>query len=135
MPRKKRTEAEEARRFGLVVAAAAAAVAGWSAFRGHPVRALALGAVALAAAGLPLVASPLWVRLFRVWMRFAEALGRVSTRVLLSVFFYVVLTPAGILSRWLRDDPLDLAWKDGKPTYWKDKDPVPETMERYEKQY
>ncbi len=132
---KKRTEAQEARRFGVVLAALAAAFGGWSLWRGHSVRALLFGALAVLAVALPALAAPLWLRAFRLWMKLAEILSWVSTRVILGLFFYLVVTPVGLVARLVRPDPLDLAWKDGRPSYWKDKDPVPETIERYEKQY
>jgi hypothetical protein len=43
---------------------------------------------------------------YRVWMIVGEALGWVNTRVLLAVIFYLVFTPAAILLRLLRRDPL-----------------------------
>lgn len=135
MPRKKRTEAQEARRFGVVLAVLAAALGGWSLWREHAVRALVFGAVAAVAIALPLLVPPLWLRAFRLWMKLAEVLSWVSTRVILGLFFYLVLTPVGLVARLVRKDPLDLAWKDGRPTYWKQKGPIPETIERYEKQY
>lgn len=135
MPRKKRTEAQEARRFGLVLAVLAAALGGWSLWREHAVRAVFFGVVASLAAILPPLAPLLWLRAFRAWMRLAEVLSWVSTRVILGLFFYLVLTPIGLAARLVRKDPLDLAWKDGQPSYWKDKDLVAETLERYEKQY
>lgn len=42
----------------------------------------------------------------RVWMRFAEALSYVSTRIILAVVFFVVLTPIGIVRRATGWDPL-----------------------------
>jgi hypothetical protein len=55
--------------------------------------------------------------------------------VLLGLFFYLVLTPVGLAMRLLGRAPLDLAWKDGRPTYWIDKPDAEYTVERYSKQY
>ena len=60
---------------------------------------------------------------YRVWMRLAEVLGWINTRVLLIVIFYLVVTPIGLMMRIFRRSPLD----DG---YWKD---VPRSS--YERQF
>jgi hypothetical protein len=78
---------------------------------------------------------PVWLRLFRLWMKLADGLSWVTTRLILALFFYVVMTPYGLLSRWLREDPLDLAWKDGRPSYWIDVPEGERTPERYENMF
>ena len=52
---------------------------------------------------------------YRWWMRFAEALGWINTRVLLILIFYLVVTPLGLIMRIARRSPLDTAQKD---SYW-----------------
>ena len=42
----------------------------------------------------------------RWWWRFSHALGWVNSRVLLSVFFFAVLTPVGLVFRLFGRDPL-----------------------------
>jgi len=43
---------------------------------------------------------------YRWWMRLAEALAWVNTRVLLIVIFYIVVTPIGLVMRLFRRSPL-----------------------------
>jgi hypothetical protein len=135
MPRKKRSETKEARRFGVILTFLLLALAGFSFWRDHTVRA----ALVASGAGAVLVCTfaffPLWLEAFRWWMKFAEVLSWVMTRVLLSIFFFLVLTPIGLVMRLFGRAPLDLAWKDGKPTYWIDKPETEYTVERYEKQF
>jgi hypothetical protein len=57
------------------------------------------------------------------------------TRVLLTVFFFVFITPFGIVMRLFKQPTLDTAWHDGKATYWIEKEPVEPTLERYAKRY
>ncbi len=135
MARRARSETRQARIFGLVLAALLVALGGWSWLRGHPVRARTLIPLAVLPAALPFVWPRAWLVAFRLWMRFAEALSWVSTRLILGVFFYLLLTPYGLLSRLLRKDPLDLAWKDGKATYWKEKAPEECTLDRYRRMF
>ena len=42
----------------------------------------------------------------RVWWRVAQAIGWVNTRILLTVFFAVVLTPVGVVMRLFGRNPL-----------------------------
>src|SRR5262245_25127131 len=135
MPRKKHSEQREARGFARILAIVRCALAGLSLWRGHTTRAaISLGAAALVAL-VSVAAFPLWMAFFRLWMKFALALSWVMTRVILSVFFYLVLTPVGLVMRLLGKAPLDLAWRDGKASYWIPKEPVEATIERYEKSF
>jgi len=135
MARKKRSETREARRFAIILVALLIAVAAFSLWREHLVRAGIVASIVVAALVCAFAFFPLWLRLFRLWMKLAELLSRVMTRVLLSVFFYLVLTPIALIMRVLGKAPLDLAWKDGKPSYWIDKPENEYTVERYSKQF
>jgi hypothetical protein len=133
--RKKHSEEREAKRFAVILAIALPAIAVFSLWRGHGGRAAALLGAAALVVGLSLGAFSVWMRFFRLWMRFALALSWVMTRVILSVFFFLVLTPVGLVMRILGKAPLDLAWKDGKRTYWIDKPVGESTVGRYEKSF
>ncbi len=44
---------------------------------------------------------------YRWWMRIAEVLGWINTRVLLVLIYYLVVTPLGLIMRLARRSPLD----------------------------
>ncbi len=71
---------------------------------------------------------------YKHWMRAAHAIGQVITTVLLSVIFYLVFAPVGIILRMLRKDLLDRSLESSAVTYWKKKEEAPE-KERYTKQF
>ena len=83
---------------------------------------------------LGLVAPGLLVPVERVWMRAAEVLGRINTRIILSVLFFVVFTPVGVLRRW-RHDPLNRRMHDGRPTNWTPRERKPVDPARYRHQF
>ena len=68
----------------------------------------------------------------RWWMRLAEVLGWINTRILLILIFYLVVTPLGLLMRLLRRAPLDMAHRD---SYWTDPPKNSYGDRHYEKQF
>lgn len=135
MARRKHDPVKQAVRFAWILFVLLGALAGFSAWRGHPIRSGIVAAVAVSAPALAHLARPAWMAFFARWMKFAEVLGLISTTIILSVFFYLILTPVGFVARWFRKDPLDLDWKHRRASYWIDREPVEPTLERYEKQY
>ena len=135
MPRKKHSEEREAKRFALILCILLCGFSGLSLWRQHTTRAAILIGAATLVGLVAVAAFPLWMRFFRLWMRFALALSWVMTRVILSVFFYTILTPVGLVMKLLGKAPLDLAWKDGKTTYWIDKPAGEASIGRYEKSF
>ena len=135
MARRRRSETSQARQFAVVLAVVLGLLAGWAAWRGHDTRAGVLALAALVPIVLAFGAPRAWLAAFRVWMRFAEALGWLSTHVILAAFFYLVLTPVGLVMRALRRAPLDLDWGRGRTTSWISRPETEQSVARYEKQY
>ena len=59
-------------------------------------------------------------RVSAAWRRLARTLGDANARLLLALFYFVVLAPFALLLRW-RADPLGL--KAGAPRGWRPLDP------------
>jgi tryptophan-rich sensory protein len=135
MARKKHDETKQAVRFAWILLFLLGALAGFSAWREHWIRCGIVATLAVLAPALAHLARPVWMAFFARWMKFAEVLGMISTTIILSIFFYVFLTPVGLVARMVRKDPLDLNWKHRRATYWIDREPVEPTLERYEKQF
>ena len=71
---------------------------------------------------------------YHPWMIFATVLGWVMTRVILSILFYTVLTPIGVLARVFGKSFIELKWDNSQKTYWNDKKDV-RLKNGYEKQF
>jgi hypothetical protein len=69
------------------------------------------------------------------WMKFAERLGWVMTRVIMVVMFYAVVTPIGLLARAAGKDFLHLKFDRNARTYWVPAECREKTKEDYERQY
>jgi hypothetical protein len=118
------------RSFGLVMAAALAAVTAlnaWHSGRLWPWTG-GLAALLLAAALLrPAVLHPLNL----VWLKFGLLLHRVVNPVLMALIFYGTVLPTGLVMRMMGKDPLRLKRQPGADSYWivrKPPGPSPETM-------
>jgi hypothetical protein len=97
---------KEGRSFGLVVGGAFLVIAGITIWRGHEAVAWVTGALGttLALAGLviPTHLGPVQ----RGWMRLAHLISKVTTPIVMSILYFVVITPAGLLMRLLGRNPL-----------------------------
>lgn len=54
----------------------------------------------------------------KLWMGLAIVLGWISTRVILSLLYYLVLTPIGIFMRLSGKDLLDIKIQKERQSYW-----------------
>ena len=79
---------------------------------------------------LPIFLKPIYF----VWMTFAAILGWVMTRVILSVVFYLIMTPIGLITKLLGEDFLALK-KIESDSYWNYRDSSEELNQDYEKQF
>jgi hypothetical protein len=68
------------------------------------------------------------------WMLFAHALGWVNTRILLSIFYLIILAIPAIILRLLRRDPLRRSFHNGV-TYWQEKPQLDHSMDRAKRQF
>ena len=72
--------------------------------------------------------------IYFVWMIFAAILGWIMTRVILSMVFYLIMTPIGLITRLLGEDFLKLKKMDSE-SYWNSRDTNYENNQDYEKQF
>ena len=79
---------------------------------------------------LPVLLKPIYF----MWMAFAAILGWVMTRVILSIVFYFILSPIGIITRLLGEDFLQLK-KSSLQSYWNNRESSIEMNQDYEKQF
>ena len=92
------------------------------------------GIIALTFVGLGLIIPVVLKPLYFVWMTFAAILGWVMTRVILSLVFYLIITPIGLLTKLLGEDFLALKRVESD-SYWNYRDSAEELNQDYEKQF
>jgi len=114
--------ARELRRFGFVMAGAFGVfgvIAVW--------RDKSWGVYSLALAGAFFLVGLIFPRLLAPieagWMAFARVMSVVMTYVILTLSYYLVITPMGLLMRLLGKDLLELKRKPAQSSYWVPVDP------------
>ena len=94
------------RSFGLSLGSILCAIAVLSAFRGHVLRAEIVAGVGAVLIVLAALMPALLKRPNDLWWRLARVLSYVNARVLLTVLFFAVLVPVGVVRRLAGWDPL-----------------------------
>ena len=81
---------------------------------------LGIVGITLAIAGLAL--PQILLRAYRIWMGFALALGWIISRAILTILFYLVMTPVAFIARLAGKQFMDIRWDRKKNSYWIDRD-------------
>jgi len=129
-----RSEKADLRKFGIVVGVGLAVFGGIFLWRGktfYPYLFYASAVLLVSGFAFPIVLKPL----HKVWMAIAILLGWVMTRLLLSVLFFVVLTPIGLLLKLFGKDFLELGFDSSTESYWVKRERSLEDRSRYERQF
>ena len=80
---------------------------------------------------IPFILKPI----YWVWMIFATILGWIMTRVILSLLFYIIFTPIGLILRFFGKQFLELRWEKSKESYWNFRTNEHLQNKNYEKQF
>ena len=80
---------------------------------------------------LPVIVKPVYI----IWMVLATIIGWIMTRIILSLLFYLILSPLAAISKLFRTSPL-FYFKDGKhSSYWNKIDNKSKKIQDLEKQF
>ncbi len=123
------------REFGLIVGGILILLSGWWLYRG---KFIDVAYIMLATGSLLILFGLLLPRALvypnKGWMLFAEVLSYVTTRIILGVVFFLVITPIGVIKRLLGWDPLSRRGPRGV-SYWKPYSERQRDLRHYEKMY
>ena len=122
----------QARRTALSVGAVLLALALWSTYRHHPIRAESLGSAGVVLLLLGAFCPRYSVAFHNAWMKFAAALGYINSRVLLAFLFYGIFTPLGLMLRLSAWDPLNRRRKKTS-SFWVPRVTTRQSREQFER--
>ena len=80
---------------------------------------------------IPIILKPIYIG----WMSFAIILGWFMTRFILSLLFYLIVTPIGLITRVLGKDFLELKKEASNGSYWNQRESSFEKNQSYDKQF
>jgi hypothetical protein len=132
---KLKTDDRSLRKFGLVVGAVLTGLGLYCLWRHKPIYPYFLApGLLLAVTGL--IYARVLKPVYLAWMTLALVLGLIMSTLILVLFFYLVVTPIGLMARALGKDFLGLKWQKQAPSYWIPRENA-EAMQPsdYEKQY
>ncbi len=124
----------ELRKFGITVGIVLGLLGGLFFWRGRDYYFYFLilsAALLLLGFVVPILLKPI----HKVWMTLALLLGWLMTRVILSVLFYLVVTPIGLFGRLFGKGFLDLKFNRNVDSYWIPKAKVKLEKSDYERQF
>ena len=127
-------ERKQARKTALVVASVLGALAAWNVHRGRPLVAETLGGISAVLLILGLLLPAVAVYFHRGWMAIAGVLGYINSRILLSLIYFLVITPFGQIRGWMGKDPLSRrgARRGG---YWIPREIQSQSKEQFERTF
>ena len=118
----KRKSNQELRKFGIVMAIPLTIIAALLFWKGRPAAPYFLGlAVLFLSSGM--IAPRILAPVERIWMAFAGVLSVVMTFVILTLTYYIVITPMGLLLRLFGKDLLQLKFHADQKSYWIEVEP------------
>ena len=123
------------REFGLIVGGAFTLLGTWWLYRGK----FALAADVVLPLGITLVVLGLLVPRVLVypnkaWMKLAEGMSFVSSRIILAIVFFAILTPIGLIKRAMGWDPLHRR-SERSNSYWRPYSKRQQDPRHYEKMF
>ncbi|HVF70552.1 MAG TPA: SxtJ family membrane protein [Chthoniobacterales bacterium] len=120
------------RRFGLTIGLAFLFLGGVLLFRQRPAG-WPLTSIAVLLLLAAVIAPRALQVLYRPWMRAAEILGAITSRILLTLVFFLVVTPIGLVQRLIGKRQLQFDFRNEAKTNWQKCRPVGTTD--YERQF
>lgn len=135
------SDKKEQRNFGLVMAGAFVVLGGvrwllhWRGSEEIPAPPYVLIGVAAVFGALGLVAPRALKPVFDAWLKLATVMNFIVTHLVLSIAFFLTVTPIGILMRLFGNPPLDQELDSSRDSYWEDVNADDDNVERYTKQF
>ena len=128
------TDPKEIRKFGWVALIFFGSLFSLCVWLKKPFAPYVFCALAILGAGFVIIPMRM-TRVYSVWLRIAHLIGRVITTIMLSLGFYLVITPAGLIKRLFGGRPLPIKPNRNAATYWVKRSEPAQPKERFIKRY
>jgi len=128
------TDPKDIRKFGAVGFLFFGVLAGLALWRQKPVPTYLFGGLSVLFTSFCLFPTAL-TPAYRAWMRAAHFIGTIVTAVILSLAYYLVITPYGLLKRLFGGRPLALKPDSNLKSYWVERTEPAQPRERFSKRF
>ena len=128
------TNKKEIRKFGIIAFLFFGCLCALGLWRQKPVAFYLFGVLSLLGMGfilLPTLLRPV----YDAWLRIAHLIGRTVTIVMLTLAYYLVITPSAVAKRIFGGRPLPLKPDPNTPSYWVERAEPAQPKERFHKRY
>jgi hypothetical protein len=86
--------------------------------------------------GFSFIVAPSRLRpIYGTWLRIAHFLGRVVTTVILTLAYYLVITPAALIKRLFGGSPIPIRPDNKSPSYWVARNEPAQPKDRFLKRF
>jgi hypothetical protein len=128
------TDQKEVRKFGSVAFLFFGGLCALGLFLGKPIPACFFGA--LSSLGLGFILFPAGLRpVYSGWLKISHFVGKIITVVMLTLAYYLVITPSGMIKALIGGRPISLKFDRKIPSYWVDRTEPAQPKERFLKRY
>jgi hypothetical protein len=128
------TTSKEIRRFGIIGFSVFTAAGSFALYRESYYFTGFFGFLGILTFLLALAPGPLR-SIYIGWMRIAGFIGQVLTGLVLTLMYFLVITPYGFASRIFGKNPLGAKINKASPTYWVKRTSPAQSRERFTKRY
>lgn len=128
------TEKRDIRRFGAIAFCFFGSLFAISLWRGRTVMCLVFGVLSLFGLAFLLLPGPMRPA-HAAWLRFGHGMGAASTAIILTLAYYLVVTPTALVKRLFGGRPLPLRPDPKASSYWVARPEPAQPRERFIKRY
>ncbi|MBN1492960.1 MAG: hypothetical protein JW938_02295 [Candidatus Omnitrophica bacterium] len=129
------TNKKELKQFAIILGIVLLILAGLNWWREHETVAVLFSVIAVASELIAFI-KPILIRpVFIVLTTIAKGIGWLNTRLLLSVVFYVLMAPIGIILRLIRKDVIGQRLDNKASSYWHERKEKRFDPKHYERQF
>ncbi len=128
------TDRREIRKFGTIALIFFGCLAALGIFTGKKLPVVLFGF--LAALGISFILVPdRLAPVYKMWLKIGHVIGKIITTLILTVLYFLVMTPATIIKRFLGGRPLPIKPDKTISSYWVTRDEPAQPRDRFFKRY
>jgi cytochrome b subunit of formate dehydrogenase len=128
------TDNREIRKFGGIALVFFGFLSALGFFTNKPLPTYIFGFLTILGLGFIIIPSPLRP-IYTTWLKIAHFIGRIVTTLILTLAYYMVITPSALIKRMISGSPIPNRPNKQKASYWVDRIEPTQPKERFLKRY